>query len=401
MVPAVERWMKRPRTTWLWRAVFQLHLWMGLALGIYLAVVCASGSAIVFRNDFYDLFESWTKAGPAPWQKHVMSAGYSAMTWLTDLHGSLMLGPEGMVANGVGGFLTGVVCLSGLVVWWPGMASWRRGLFIKWGVRGGGGWKRFIFDLHRATGFWAFGMLLMWGLTGAYFIYPQPFRAVINTFTPIVDQRIGQIVSAGRGAAATPTNVAPRPRRRRAPLTPGAKILQGFSLAHEGTFGGWLIKMIWFVFGLAPVVLMVTSLLMWWNRAEAGPDANANQRRRARGCSLMTADDFRRLALSLPGALEGSHMGNPDFRVNGGNFATLALASQGYGMVQFTPEQQNGMVEDAPDVFSPVPGGWGRGGSTRVHLARVSEDVLAAALRAAWQTRMAKSVRKPLKRKPV
>jgi uncharacterized iron-regulated membrane protein len=261
-----------------------MHLWMGLALGIYLAVVCASGSAIVFRNDLYDLFEGWTNAGPAPWQKHVMLAGYSAMTWFTDLHGSLRLGPGGMIANGVGGFLTGVVCLSGLLVWWPGNASWRRGVWF----RGAGGWKRMSFDLHRATGFWAFSMLFMWGLTGAYFIYPQPFRAAINTFTPIVDQRIGQIVSPGRGASAgasTATNIPRGPRRRR-PLTPGAKILQGFSLAHEGTFGGWVVKTIWFVFGLAPVVLMVTSLIMWWNRvlrpALTRPRAEIAEREAAR-----------------------------------------------------------------------------------------------------------------------
>jgi hypothetical protein len=115
----------------------------------------------------------------------------------------------------------------------------------------------------------------------------------------------------------------------------------------------------------------------------------------------MTADDFRRLALSLPGAFESSHMGNPDFRVSSGIFATLSLAREGYGVIKLTPEQQQGMVEDAPEVFSPVPGGWGRSGSTRVHLARVSEDVLAAALFSAWQTRMAKTLRKPAQRKRV
>ncbi len=98
----------------------------------------------------------------------------------------------------------------------------------------------------------------------------------------------------------------------------------------------------------------------------------------------MTPAEFRRLALLLPEATEGAHFGNPDFRVAGKIFATLALRKQGYGTLLLTPEQQAGMVQDAPEIFSPVPGGWGLRGATRVHLASVAPDVLAAALRAAW-----------------
>ena len=98
----------------------------------------------------------------------------------------------------------------------------------------------------------------------------------------------------------------------------------------------------------------------------------------------MTAKDFRRMALSMPEAVEGSHFGAADFRVGGKIFATLALESAGYGVLLLSPEQQAGMVEDAPKMFSPVPGGWGRKGSTRVHLAAVAPDILEAALRAAW-----------------
>jgi hypothetical protein len=90
----------------------------------------------------------------------------------------------------------------------------------------------------------------------------------------------------------------------------------------------------------------------------------------------MTGAGFRKAALSLEGAAEGSHFGNPDFRVGGRIFATLSLEREGYGVLLLTPEQQAGMVQDAPEVFSPVPGGWGRNGSTRVLLARVAPDVL-------------------------
>jgi hypothetical protein len=96
------------------------------------------------------------------------------------------------------------------------------------------------------------------------------------------------------------------------------------------------------------------------------------------------AADFHRIALSMPDAVESSHFGNPDFRVNGKIFATLSLEKEGYGVLLLTPEQQAGMVEDEPEVFSPVPGGWGRKGSTRVRLAKVAPDILEAALRTAW-----------------
>jgi hypothetical protein len=116
----------------------------------------------------------------------------------------------------------------------------------------------------------------------------------------------------------------------------------------------------------------------------------------------MDAGDFRRIALSLEGAEESSHMGSPDFRVGGRIFATLASQRQGYGNLMLTPEQQAGFVEEAPDLFLPVAGGWGRNGATHIRLAVASEDVLAEALRAAWQIRVAKNKaagRKPTPRK--
>jgi hypothetical protein len=106
----------------------------------------------------------------------------------------------------------------------------------------------------------------------------------------------------------------------------------------------------------------------------------------------MTAADFRRIALTLPEAVEGSHLGHADFRVGGKIFATLALASEGYGVLLLTPEQQAGMVEDEPKIFSPVPGGWGRNGSTRVSLAKVKPDILEDALRMAWRRKAPKKL---------
>ena len=113
----------------------------------------------------------------------------------------------------------------------------------------------------------------------------------------------------------------------------------------------------------------------------------------------MTAASFRRIALGLPEAVEGSHFGNADFRVGGKIFATLALESEGYGVLLLTPEQQAGMVEDDPKIFSPVPGGWGRKGSTRVLLAEVAPDILESALRTAWLRQAPKRLLQPRSRR--
>ncbi len=102
----------------------------------------------------------------------------------------------------------------------------------------------------------------------------------------------------------------------------------------------------------------------------------------------MTSKDFRRLALSLDGAEEGSHFGAADFRVGGRIFATLAAEKQGYGNLMLTPEQQAAFVAEAPEIFLPIPGGWGRNGATHVRLDAVNEDVLLGALRAAWKLRL-------------
>jgi hypothetical protein len=114
----------------------------------------------------------------------------------------------------------------------------------------------------------------------------------------------------------------------------------------------------------------------------------------------MNANDFRRIALSLEGAEQGSHMGAVDFRVAGRIFATLASIKQGYGNLMLNPEQQAAFVEELPEVFLPVAGGWGRMGATHIHLAVANEDVLRGALHAAWKLRIEKS-KKPSKKKPV
>jgi hypothetical protein len=100
----------------------------------------------------------------------------------------------------------------------------------------------------------------------------------------------------------------------------------------------------------------------------------------------MTAGDFRRLALALPEATEAAHMGHPDFRVRNKIFATL-WPEEERGVVMLTPEQQKVVVELKPAVFTPVPGGWGRRGSTNVSLRAADEMSLTSVLLMAWRNK--------------
>ena len=105
----------------------------------------------------------------------------------------------------------------------------------------------------------------------------------------------------------------------------------------------------------------------------------------------MDEADFREIALGLTGAEEGAHMGCADFRVGGRIFATLASKEQGYGNLMLTPELQTRLISEAPDLFLPVHGGWGRMGATHIRLAEATEYQLTNALTMAWNLRIEKN----------
>lgn len=98
----------------------------------------------------------------------------------------------------------------------------------------------------------------------------------------------------------------------------------------------------------------------------------------------MTAKDFRRLALGLEAAVEGSHMNHPDFRAGGKIFATIH-ADNAQGMVKLTPEQQERFMRENPTMFHPAAGAWGRQGATMVTFAKANEEVVGEAMTLAWQ----------------
>jgi uncharacterized iron-regulated membrane protein len=115
-----------------------------------------------------------------------------------------------------------------MVIWWPGIRRWRDSLTLRRNVN----FKRLNWDLHSAIGFWAFGLVFMWATTGAYLVFPKPFDKLLDffSFAPVL------------------TNVGI------------------FHTIHVGNFGGWPVKLLWVVLGLAPPVLFVTGFMMWWFR---------------------------------------------------------------------------------------------------------------------------------------
>ena len=106
----------------------------------------------------------------------------------------------------------------------------------------------------------------------------------------------------------------------------------------------------------------------------------------------MTAEEFRKMALSLPETSEAAHMRHPDFRVGGKIFATLSPPGQGWAMVKLTPEQQADFARTEPEVFSPFNGKWGTSGATKVHLRSARKLTLRTALVLAWRNRAPKTL---------
>ncbi|MBR0740386.1 MmcQ/YjbR family DNA-binding protein [Bradyrhizobium liaoningense] len=106
----------------------------------------------------------------------------------------------------------------------------------------------------------------------------------------------------------------------------------------------------------------------------------------------MSKARFRKAALALPGAIEGAHHAHADFRVGKRVFATLGYPDDEWGMVKLTPDQQTLLVDAEPEMFRPVPGAWGKSGSTNVKLAKIDPETLRSALAMAWRNVAPKSL---------
>jgi uncharacterized iron-regulated membrane protein len=227
----------RPQRVWIRRALFQIHLWAGVGIGLYLIAISLSGSILVFQQDVLDDTKPATDtASPAltfgqavevaqgahPEAKllyidnrnrnpnvvsvllataqgtqvinvdrssarlvddSIRQQRHSVFRFLEDLHNQLLSGSTGERVNAVGGGLLFLMSLTGIVLWWPGRRQWKRALTVLWRAR----WPRVNFDLHVAFGFWTLLFVAMWGLTGLYFGFPFHFRRAVAMFTPVVE----------------------------------------------------------------------------------------------------------------------------------------------------------------------------------------------------------------------
>jgi uncharacterized iron-regulated membrane protein len=282
---AWQRWVHRPQTLWVRRALFQVHLWIGIGIGLYVVLISVSGSAIVYRPQLARILARPPKvvaisgtalSQPELTQRAQMAyPGYEVdnistsrrpdrpvmvylergkkriarlfnpytgenlgnpispmenlVDWLVDFHENLLSGQTGRFWNGIGSILVTLTSLIGLVLWWPGVKNWRRSTVINWKAR----FPLFNWTVHSAIGFWCALLLLMWGVSGIYFSFPTVFG------------------SLGDG-----------------------KFITWLVRLHFGRFGRlrrvtwfyWSLSMLWVLLGLIPVAIAGSGFLMWWNR---------------------------------------------------------------------------------------------------------------------------------------
>jgi len=300
-----HRWIAQPQTVWLRKATFQVHLWSGIGFGLYILVASVTGSVVVYSNELYraatrppivvtpsgsrltdeGLKAVATRAYPeyavtriadaaTPDQPVTISLdgrrgrkerlfnpytgedfgdavpfGIRFVSGLLQLHDDLLAGETGRRVNGFGAILLITLALTGIVVWWPGIKTWRRSLI----VRGNVGWQRFTWDLHSMMGFWTLGFTLMFGLSGAYLGNPAFFQNLADRIEPLTDANAGNRIVD--------------------------EVIYWLAYLHFGRANGiglpcqgpgvcdQAIKLTWALAGLAPAAMFLTGALMWWNRS--------------------------------------------------------------------------------------------------------------------------------------
>jgi len=284
---------RQPQNVWIRRAMFQVHLWTGIGIGLYIVVVCVTGSVLVFRRELMAKYANrpritlradlkplseeqlaaaakraypdfsvekvwrgrrantavdiWMNKGSRK-KQHLFDPyngadlgetrplGVRVIDWMVSLHDDLLGGMNGRVVNGFGAILLTLLCFTGAIIWWQGARKWTRGLGVRWSR----GWQRINWDLHSAIGFWAFIAVIGWAISGIYLVFPHPFSAIVDYLEP------GDLNSLV-------------PRR-------GDVALEWLAKLHFGRFAGIKTKWAWAILGVIPPVLFITGAVMWWNR---------------------------------------------------------------------------------------------------------------------------------------
>jgi uncharacterized iron-regulated membrane protein len=299
-----QRWVRQPQTVWLRKAIFQLHLWSGVGIGLYVLLVSVTGSIVVYSNELYRaatpariiVAESGTRLTDQQLKSAATSAypgyvvfvmsrsrnpdeavsitlkrgadlkhrlfnpytgadlgdsvplGIRLVSKLLKLHDDLLTGTTGRSVNGIGALLVVILALTGMVVWWPGIRTWRRSLIVPRSA----GWRSFTWSLHSMIGFWSVGFILLFGVSGVYLGNPELFQDLADRIQPLTE------------ANARSRTV--------------DQVIYWLAYLHVGRINGigllcrgpglcdFTIKLIWAVFGLAPAAMFVTGAVMWWNR---------------------------------------------------------------------------------------------------------------------------------------
>src|SRR2546426_6264613 len=215
-----QRSIRQPQTTCLRKAIFQIHLWTGIGVGLYVLLVSVTGSVLVWRNELafaatrdpiivsgsgplltdeqlktvatraypgYSVISINRAANPDQAVEVLLEGstdrrarlvdpytgqdlgdsvlfGLRLIRRLLDLHDDLLAGGTGRKVNGVGALLLVVLSCTGIVVWWPGIRTWRQSLTVHRNV----GFRRFVWNLHSMIGFWTLGFIFLFGISGAY-----------------------------------------------------------------------------------------------------------------------------------------------------------------------------------------------------------------------------------------
>jgi uncharacterized iron-regulated membrane protein len=213
-----QRWLEDPEKSRARHAFFQIHYWMGMGATVYVFLMSASGSMLVYRNQL---------------SKKI------SIEWLVNLHKNLLFGSTGRLVNGVGAICLTLLCLTGAIIWWPGITHWRRSLTVNWRMH----FARINWDLHSALGFWCFLFILLWGVSGIYFSFPQLFDALFL-------------------------------------LDPADHFTDGglfwLSELHFGRFG-WFAEALWTLIGLVPSVLAFTGFFICCRRVIYKKHSNPNR----------------------------------------------------------------------------------------------------------------------------
>jgi len=266
--------LQRPQTTWTRRALFQVHLWTGVAVAAYVCLVGLTGAALVFRPEmqkaaFAEYFEVRRPAGRpdaspgtlvsnlqasyplhqllgidyptarrATYLSYLMKGNQLVTTfsdpvsgevigempkksWITrlqDLHFDLLAGDTGRRVNGIGALALVLMFTTGLVVWWPGIGRWRRALRVDFGKP----WPRINWELHGAAGMWLFALLMLWAVTGVEFAFRRQFRQAVNAVMPLTVVQTPQ--STPRPGTRLGTDDLPRLIAEARTLAPGARM---------------------------------------------------------------------------------------------------------------------------------------------------------------------------------